>query len=54
MTEAIFAGEEIKEFSLRQRPALFTLRPAPISRLGENFLKNDRARNARDGNREDE
>ena len=52
MTEAVLAGEEIKEFSFVPAPAVLAAPPAVLAWLAKDFFMGDGPGNARDGNRE--
>jgi hypothetical protein len=54
MAEAVFAGEKVEKLSLQQISATFAFLFAPLARLAEDFFEHDRARDARDGDREDQ
>ena len=54
MAEAIFAGEQVKEFALGQTGCLLGLLLAIVARLTKDFLVSNRPGDARDGDRQDE
>ena len=54
MTEAIFAGKEIKELSLEHRLALFASRNTIFAGLTKHFLMCDSPRYAGDWDRQNE
>jgi hypothetical protein len=54
MAEAVFAGEEVKEFSLDELAAILASLCAIISHLSEDFLKDHRSRYGGDWNGQNE
>jgi hypothetical protein len=50
MTEAVFTGEQVEEFSQDKLVAIFTIAGAPLARFSENFFMGHRPCNA--GNRD--
>lgn len=53
MAEAVFAGEEVKEFAGDEAAAVLALVFAPVAGLAEEFFMSDGPGDARDGERED-
>src|SRR5207248_8512837 len=54
VAEAVFAGEDVEELFLEEGAAILASVVAPITGLAEEFFEDHRARDAGDGDREDQ